>query len=80
MGDMTKDYVINVRLTAAEDAMVRKAAAAEGQTVSEYVRACIITVRGIEGDPAAWDVIKGNIRNALKGLFHEPVTRRKKLA
>jgi hypothetical protein len=77
---MVRSESINVRLTPTEAVMVRKVAAAEGQTVSEYIRACIITVRGLEGDPVAWDVIKGNIRQALKGLFPAEPTGRKKLA
>jgi hypothetical protein len=78
MASMVKSELIQVRVTPDELAMVRKAASAEGQTVSDYVRACIITVRGIEGDPVAWAVIGKNFRAMVGEMF--PVSRRKKLA
>lgn len=78
MAAMVKSELIAVRVTPEEAAMVRKAAAVEGQTVSEYVRACIITVRGIEGDPVAWSVIGKNFRAMVGEIF--PIARRKKLA
>lgn len=78
MAGMVKGENIVVRVSAEELAMVRKAASAEGQTVSEYVRACIITVRGIEGDPVAWGVIRRNVQEAIAEVF--PPARRKKLA
>lgn len=76
MAGMVKSELIQLRVTPEEAAMVRKAAAAEGQTVSDYVRACIITVRGIEGDPVAWAVVRRNVQAAIAELF-SPVGRKK---
>lgn len=78
MAGMTRTEIIQVRVTPEEAAMVKRAAAKEGQTVSEYIRSCIVTVRGIEGDPVAWAVIRKNVQQAVEGLF--AAARRKKLA
>lgn len=78
MGGMTKSELINVRLTPDEAVMVRKAAAVQEQTVSEYVRSCIIMVRGIEGDAVAWATIRKNFIEMVAEVL--PAPRRKKLA
>ncbi len=79
MAGMVKSELIAVRVTPEELSMVRKAASVEGQTVSDYVRACIITVRGIEGDPVAWSVIRKNFQAMVAEMF-SPATRRRKIA
>lgn len=78
MAGMNRSVPVQVRFTPEEAEMLRKAAAHENQTVSEYVRICVVRVRGIEGDPVAWAVIRKNVQEAIAEIF--PPARRKKLA
>lgn len=76
MGRLTESF--QIRLTPEEASMVRKAAASEGQSISEYIRSCLVAVRGIEGDPVAWAIIRKNIQAAIAEVF--PPARRKQRA
>lgn len=78
MARMGKSELLNIRVTPEERGMIERAAKAEGQTVSEYVRSCIITVRGIEGDPVAWRVVRENFLAMVGEMF--PAAARKKTA
>lgn len=70
---------INFAVTEAEQVMIEKAARAAGQTVSTFVRSCVIADRGLAGDPVALAVIRENVSKALSEFF-QPVARRRQRA
>lgn len=78
MAGMTRSVAVQVRFTPEEAEMLKRAAAREKKSISDYVRTCVVMVRGIEGDPVAWQVIRENVKAAVEEYF--PPARRKKLA
>lgn len=74
---VNRTETVGVRLTPAEKEMVRIQAARDGLSESDYVRSCILTVRGIEGDPLVWSQIKENVIEAINEAIVSALPKRK---
>jgi hypothetical protein len=67
MGE-TREHVMNFKVSTEEMEMIRRGAAAENMTPSEYCRTCIYWDRTIEGDEYAVKKFKENISNFVKSV------------
>lgn len=67
MGE-TREHVMNFKVTTEEMEMIRRGAAAENMTPSEYCRMCVYWDRTIEGDEHAVKKFKENIRAFAKSI------------
>jgi hypothetical protein len=67
MGE-TREHVMNFKVSTEEMEMIRRGAAKEGMTPSEYCRTCIYWDRTIEGDEYAVKKFKENISNFVKSV------------
>lgn len=67
MGE-TREHVMNFKVSTEEMEMIRRGAAAENTTPSEYCRACVYRDRTIEGDEYAVKRFKENIAEYVKSV------------
>ena len=67
MGE-TREHVMNFKVSTEEMEMIRRGAAAENTTPSEYCRACVYRDRTIEGDEYAVKRFKENIADFAKSV------------
>jgi hypothetical protein len=67
MGD-AREHIMNFKVTAEEMEMIRRGAAAEKMTPSEYCRMCVYRDRTIEGDEYAVRRFKENIAEYVKSV------------
>lgn len=67
MGE-AREHIMNFKVSTEEMEMIRRGAAAEGMTPSEYCRTCIYWDRTIEGDEYAVKRFKENLSNFVKSV------------
>jgi len=67
MGE-TREHVMNFKVTTVEMEMIRRGAAAENMTPSEYCRMCVYWDRTIEGDEYAVEMFKEKLRAFAKSI------------
>lgn len=67
MGEARK-HIMNFKVSTEEMEMIRRGAAAENTTPSEYCRACVYRDRTIEGDEYAVRRFKENISEYVKSV------------
>jgi len=67
MGE-AREHVMNFKVSKEEMEMIRRGAAAENTTPSEYCRSCVYRDRTIERDKYAVKRFKENIANFAKSL------------
>ena len=67
MGD-AREHIMNFKVTKEEMEMIRRGAAAEKITPSEYCRLCVYRDRTIEGDEYAVKRFKENIAEYVKSV------------
>jgi hypothetical protein len=64
----TREHIMNFKVSTEEMEMIRRGAAAENTTPSEYCRACVYRDRTIEGDEYAVKRFKENISEYVKSV------------
>ena len=67
MGE-TREHIMNFKVSTEEMGMIRRGAAAEGVTPSEYCRLCVYWDRTIEGDEFAVKKLKENLGAFVKSI------------
>ena len=67
MGE-AREHIMNFKVSTEEMEMIRRGAAAENTTPSEYCRACVYRDRTIEGDEYAVKRFKENISEYVKSV------------
>jgi len=67
MGE-AREHIMNFKVSTEEMEMIRRGAAAENTTPSEYCRACVYRDRTIEGDEYAVKRFKENLSNYVKSV------------
>lgn len=67
MGE-AREHIMNFKVSTEEMEMIRRGAAAENMTPSEYCRTCVYWDRTIEGDEYAVKKFKENISNFVKSV------------
>jgi hypothetical protein len=67
MGE-AREHIMNFKVSTEEMEMIRRGAAAEGMTPSEYCRTCIYWDRTIEGDEYAVKKFKENLGAFVKSV------------
>ena len=67
MGE-AREHIMNFKVSTEEMAMIRRGAAAEGVTPSEYCRLCVYWDRTIEGDEYAVMRFKEHLRAFVKSI------------
>jgi hypothetical protein len=67
MGE-AREHIMNFKVSTEEMEMIRRGAAAEGVTPSEYCRLCVYWDRTIEGDEFAVKKFKENLGTFVKSI------------
>jgi len=67
MGE-AREHIMNFKVSTEEMEMIRRGAAAEGVTPSEYCRLCVYWDRTIEGDEFAVKKFKENLGAFVKSI------------
>jgi len=67
MGE-AREHIMNFKVSAEEMEMIRRGAAAENMTPSEYCRMCVYRDRTIEGDKYAVKRFKENVAEYVKSV------------
>jgi Mobilization protein NikA len=63
-----REHVMNFKVSKEEMEMIRRGAAKEKMTPSEYCRTCVYWDRTIEGDDYAVKMFKENLSNFVKSV------------
>ena len=61
-----KDEILTFKVTGEEAAMIRRAAAKEGVSVSQHIRTAVLYQSFLEGDPVAVQIFKDGVAKAVK--------------